>query len=139
MRTPWLRGAVLAALTLAAGACATVPPATISTHAEERDAVHEHDLARHERLDTFQALQRLRPHWLSSRGQSALVEPAREGVRVYLDGMPGGDVSFLRRIPVSTVGEIRFLDSRQATLRFGTGHASGALLVTTRHGFASSR
>jgi hypothetical protein len=37
-------------------------------------------------------------------------------------------------VPVRTVQEIRFLDSRMATLEFGTDHGLGAILVTTKRG-----
>jgi hypothetical protein len=39
----------------------------------------------------------------------------------------------LRLIQTSTVQEIRYVDGRAATLRWGTGHGAGAIVVTTRH------
>ena len=139
MNRSWLSGTVLAVLALGAAGCSTVPPQGPLSHPDDREVIHEEELLPHERLDAFQVVQRLKPRWLRPRGQQALTGSNREGVRVYLDGMLRGDVSALRRVPAHTVGEIRFLDSRQATLRFGTGHAEGAILVATRRGVDTGR
>lgn len=134
MQTSWLRGAAAAALALSFVACAGVHGVPAPTPSHDRSVLQEQDLRTVERLSAFEALRRLRPAWLSTRGQAALVAPERESVRVYLDDMPLGDVWSLKRIPVRTVGSIRHLDAHDATLVFGVGHAEGAILVTTRHG-----
>ena len=134
MRQSWLTGAVLATLIVSSTACASAHGVAAVEKTDQRNVLEERDLSPVQRLNAFDALRRLKPHWLSGRGQLALVGPERESVRVYLDGMPNGDLASLRRLPVSTVGRIQFLDSRTATLKFGTGHAEGAILVTTRHG-----
>jgi hypothetical protein len=41
-------------------------------------------------------------------------------------------VRALGDVNISRVREVRFLDSREATQRFGAGHRSGAILVSTR-------
>jgi hypothetical protein len=52
-------------------------------------------------------------------------------VQVYLDGSHLGDAAALRRVPASSIQEIRFLGASDATTRYGTGNAAGVLLVTT--------
>jgi hypothetical protein len=37
-------------------------------------------------------------------------------------------------LEANVIEEMRFLDKREATTRFGTDHAEGAILVTTRRG-----
>ena len=55
------------------------------------------------------------------------------GIRIYVDGARRGDsTSELRRIRVSDVDEMRFLSAREATMRFGTDHQEGAILVTLK-------
>ena len=38
----------------------------------------------------------------------------------------------LRNVPAEQVERIEFLSAADATMRYGTGHASGAILVTTK-------
>lgn len=84
--------------------------------------------------NVFEAVRRLRPSWLRYRGQSVLTGPDREGLRVYLNGAFFGDAQALGSLQVTDVGEVRFLDAREATLRFGTGHTVGAIMVATLKG-----
>lgn len=97
-----------------------------------RDVIVQEELAANSELSAFEVVRRLRPAWLRYRGQSVLSSPEREGLRVYLDGSFYGDADALGQLQARNLEEIRFLDSRQATLRFGTGHTVGAILVTTR-------
>jgi hypothetical protein len=43
-----------------------------------------------------------------------------------------GGAEALNRITAESVGEIRFVDSREAVLRWGADHGGGAILVSTR-------
>lgn len=76
-------------------------------------------------LDAYQAIQRLRPQWLRSRGSS---DP-----QVMSDGMrqPGG-LESLRQFRVADIQELRYMSSSDATNRFGTGFDGGAILITTK-------
>ena len=42
-------------------------------------------------------------------------------------------VEALRNINVDQVQEIRHLNSRDATMQYGTDHGAGAIMVTTKH------
>lgn len=77
----------------------------------------------------WDAVQRLRPHWLRSR---ATISSGETSPFVFLDGSRFGDLQALRTIPVADVEEMRFLDSRDATTRFGTGYSAGVIEVSTR-------
>jgi hypothetical protein len=52
-------------------------------------------------------------------------------MRIYVNGSFFGDADSLSSIQARNVREIRFLDARQATLRYGTDHTVGAIVVTT--------
>jgi len=41
-------------------------------------------------------------------------------------------VDNLRGIPAASIGEISFMNPRDATTRFGTGHAGGAIMVKSQ-------
>ena len=78
-------------------------------------------------LDVYQAITRLRPTWLrTSQGGHTPV--------VVLDGSPQtGGPDMLRSFRVADVTALAFMNASDATTRFGTGYAAGAILVTTRH------
>lgn len=96
-------------------------PSTVLTDAE---------ITRGGTRTAYEAIQRLRPWYLSlTRARGASGERA-----VYVDGIRLGGLETLRGIPASDVREVRSLDAREATLRFGTGHSAGAIVVVTRTG-----
>jgi len=76
-------------------------------------------------LDVFDAIQRLRPNWLRSRGGAS---PA-----VLLDGTrQGGGVDALRSFRASDMQQMDYMSASDATNRYGTGYGGGAILLTTR-------
>lgn len=123
----------LVVLSLWAGACAsTGDPAS----RPDRNVVTADQLQGMERLSLYEALQRVKPLWLrSARGADSFGAPqGRRGLRVYLNGSFYGGVADLQGIRAQNVEEVRYLDKRKATLRFGTDHSEGALLVSTLSG-----
>lgn len=100
----------------------------------DRNLITESELAGMEDLNVHQAIRRLKPVWLRYRGQAVFEGPDREGMRVYVDGHLFGNADTLAQLRIRDVKEIRYLDGRRATLRFGTDHTVGAILVTTRRG-----
>lgn len=57
---------------------------------------------------------------------------ASGGVVVYMDESRLGELATLGSIPATRVREIRYINSRDATTRWGTGHGSGVIQVITR-------
>jgi hypothetical protein len=100
-----------------------------------RDRISREMLAEAESLTAFQAVRRFRPMWLrSNRGQDSFTSQGRRGLRVYVDNVAAGGVRALHDLNSNVIQEMQFLDKRDATTRFGTDHAEGAILVTTRRG-----
>jgi hypothetical protein len=56
---------------------------------------------------------------------------ASEAPRVYLNGALIGDINTLRDMLVAETSRVEYLDTAQATYRFGAGNASGVILVTS--------
>jgi len=87
-----------------------------------------------------EVIERLRPNMLRTRGQmgrlagASAAEPgaSNSNIKVYLNGTQIGDISMLRSIQATSVKQVQFLSSSDATTRFGTGHDAGAILVTSR-------
>jgi hypothetical protein len=86
------------------------------------------ELAPMHHTDLFEAIRALRPTFLRSR------TPSPEGVVLVLDGMRISDVRFLHGVRVTDVVEVRRLSGPEATVRYGTGHGAGAVIVRTRGG-----
>lgn len=86
------------------------------------------DLARTSAQDVFRAVEIARPNWLRIRGTTSTTG-VPDRVQVYLGGSHYGDANALRQVTVTSVSEVRYLDGREATTRYGTGHGAGAILV----------
>ena len=95
-----------------------------------RDAITFEEIQRSSAGDAYELVQSLRPSWLRQRGRTSIVLPSP--IRVYLNGVLQGELDALRRISASTILRLEHLGASAATRRFGTGHASGAILVTTQ-------
>lgn len=127
-----VRAAVLVGIAWA-GACATAGAPASGDRGDDRDVLTRAQLEEVSYLNAYDAVQRLKPIWLrTERGQDSFITQGRRGLRVYVDGIPYGEKESLRTIQVQTIEEIRYLDKREATRRFGTDHSEGALLILTR-------
>lgn len=79
-------------------------------------------------VDAFEAVQRLRPGFLRSRGPTGA---GSGGVRVYIDGQPAGGLDMLRTVPVAVIGQIEYLSASEATVRWGARFRDGVIHVQT--------
>lgn len=82
----------------------------------------------------FDVVQRLRPEFLRTRGSLSVQNPQPPLPQVYVDGMYYGELRALHDIPADRVEEIRYINARDATTRWGTGHAGGVIAVKIRSG-----
>jgi hypothetical protein len=81
-----------------------------------------------------------RPRMLIARGVSTTLVARSggtaprmtRGIKVYVDGVPVGGVETLTSIPATAVQDVRWLSAVEATTRYGTGNANGAIIVRTR-------
>jgi hypothetical protein len=92
-------------------------PADLITEAEINASVYQNAL---------EAVQSLRPAMLRARSS------AGGQVVLYVDNVKMLDMTGLSTIPATRVREIRYINASDATTRWGTGHASGVILVTTK-------
>jgi hypothetical protein len=81
--------------------------------------------------NVYDALRRLRPLWLQARAGAASAVGPRGGAMavVYLAGVPHGTLQSLRTMNVDQVRRVEFINARDATTRFGTGHTGGVIMV----------
>jgi hypothetical protein len=79
--------------------------------------------------NAFDLVQSLRPAWLRNMATDRVNATQ---VVVYLDDTRLGGPEALRQIAAGSVTSVQRLDSRAAQFRFGSGHTSGAIVVSTR-------
>jgi hypothetical protein len=137
-----MRVRVVAALATAVSlGCATSGAGPSSSAASggsrSQDVIAEAEITSRAREATnaLQIIQTLRPQMLRSRGMSS-IDPRATGEetlpRVYVDEISYGNLSTLSNVNANQIKEIRFVNARDATTRWGTGHTGGVILVTTK-------
>lgn len=127
-----IRGAV-AFLILVGPFCACASGATPGAGARDQNLITAAEIAESRAQTALDLIQQLRPRWtVRSRGERTLTDSARDYPSVVVDGLPPREFNFLREIPREILVEIRFLDPREATLLYGTGHTQGIIRVTTK-------
>ncbi len=110
----------------------THSPHTASAHPRTGDIIRS-ELERSAYGSAYEAIERLRPSWLWERGSKTIQNSDPHPV-VYVDGMRRGGLSELYTISVDDVESISLISPADATTRWGTGHMSGVILVTTQRG-----
>ncbi|MFC1659975.1 hypothetical protein ACFL3S_00735 [Gemmatimonadota bacterium] len=99
-----------------------------------RNLITADELEAYQQLSAFDAIQQLRPRWLMADRAVNVSGSGHQYPKVVLDGIPQGELDALRMISVPHILEIRFLNSADATTRYGTGYVAGAIEVKTRGG-----
>ncbi len=125
--------AIVVAATMVA--CASSGAGSAGTRVRHSpNVITAEELATVDVANAYQAVQRLRPQFLTaSRGpteRGGAAGATDGGIQVYLDDTHAGDVRALTQIPVSGIKEIRFLTAIEATQRYGTGNSAGAIVVS---------
>ena len=84
--------------------------------------------------NALEVVQKLRPQLLLGRGSTNPNDKLGETTqpKAYLDNVPIGEVANLRNVPAMQIKEIRYINGRDATTRWGTGHIGGVILVITK-------
>ncbi len=134
----WRRATLVSACVAVVGGCASAAPGTGSSTPLEASAPSEGSL---EVLtgdeiratgagNVWEAVRRLRPLWLSAQPRAAsLVSPRPAGPVLYVAGVPQGSLQALQSMSVDQVRRVEFINARDATTRYGTGHTGGVIMV----------
>ncbi|MGH7522500.1 MAG: hypothetical protein ACREMI_14585 [Gemmatimonadales bacterium] len=91
----------------------------------DREMLTTEELNQRSFYSAYEAVDALRPLWLSRPGLGSEVQ-------VYVDDNRMGGVAALRSVRTLSIAFIKHLDGIQATARYGRGHDAGAILITTR-------
>ena len=76
----------------------------------------------------YDAVERLRPNWLSAHGLSTFDLRASEFAVVFVNGERSGGLDSLRGIPAYQVADMRYYDVTEAGARFGIKGGSGGVI-----------
>jgi hypothetical protein len=129
MRT--LTRATLALAWLAAAACAR--PAVESAGAPgSRTVLTQQQLSATNARNLYEAIEKLRPDWLTSRGPTSVTDDSPSVASVYINGTMIGKADALRDFAILDVTEVRYWDVGQASARFGMGHPRGVIELSRR-------
>lgn len=131
-----MRRALLCAFGMALIACGgggggAAQPSTVSRPIRgPADLISEAEIKASGFQTALEVVQNLRPAMMRPRGTSP--EVGTVAIVLFVDDTRMGDVSTMSSIPADRVKEIRYINSRDATTRWGTGFASGVIQVTTK-------
>jgi hypothetical protein len=131
------RTVLAASFTLLAVACASSPSGGAASQRStraSRDVIGREELSQSTASNALDAIRQLRPQFLQGRGAVTLGmgSATSNEPTVYLDEQRLGGLRELSAITISDVDEIRYLSASDATQRFGTGNASGAIVIKRR-------
>lgn len=125
----------LAAVALGLMFAACGPSNSAGTQRSQSEAITAEEIVEYDIIsNAYEAVRRLRPMWLRTRGAQSVTDPSPPAVPVYVDGVIryGGTENALRAIPALSVRSIQRLTAQQAQNRFGRGHTRGAFVVELR-------
>src|SRR5688500_6350323 len=126
-----MRRALLCAFGLALIACGgggASQPSTVSRPIRgPADVISEAEIKASGFQTALEVVQNLRPAMTRPRGTSP--QTGTVPIALFVDDTRMGDVSAMANIPADRVKEIRYINSRDATTRWGTGFGSGVIQV----------
>jgi hypothetical protein len=121
---------MVAAVLLLAG-CAKAGTRAAS-EAGRGSVLTQEQLAATNSQNLYDAIQKLRPDWLTSRGPVSATDPTPAVASVYMNGTMLGKIEYLREMRLLDVTEVRYWDAGRASARFGMGHPRGVIELSRR-------
>ena len=119
--------ALLAAVGLAVSACGL--PAAGTASGARGDVITSEQMVAVNAQTAYDAVQKLRPNWFSTRGPSAITNAEPDVASVFLGGNQIGDIEALRNLRPENIAELRYYEASEAGARFGMGHSRGVIDV----------
>jgi hypothetical protein len=124
---------VLAALTLTG--CASSGSSTKGARSSSsRDSLLQEEILEVKAANLYEAVQRLRPRWLTIRTGGQSIRPTQTSILVYEGSVRLGDVEVLKTLPPESVLSIRYMTGTDATTSLiGTADqwVAGVIILTS--------
>lgn len=112
-------------------ACASAGTKT-GTERQSRSVLTQAQLAATNYQNLYEAIEKLRPDWLTSRGPVSVTDVTPSVPSVFMNGTLLGKSDVLRGMGVTDVTEVRYWEAGPASARFGMGHPRGVIEITRR-------
>src|SRR5262245_53243414 len=80
----------------------------------------------------YDAIVKLRPSWLTSRGPTSVTDATPTSVSVFVGGSLLGKAEALKEVRTLDVSEVKYWDAASASARFGMGHPRGVIEITRK-------
>src|SRR3981081_3922251 len=122
-----MRFTLLAGL-VAAVAVSCAPPST-ERSSHDSNIITGAELVATQATNAFDAVRRLRPNFLNSRGRTTISGSDTGYPKVYLDRVYFGDINSLKNLSLNGIREIHYYNGPDASGRFGLDNVSGAIEV----------
>lgn len=130
MRKTWMCSMVMLAMACGGGGGGASQPSTASRPVRgPADLITEAEINASVYQNALEIVQNLRPNMMRPRGSTA---QGPVPVVLFVDDVRMTDLNGLATIPAGRVKEIRYINGRDATTRWGTDVGSGVILVTTK-------
>jgi hypothetical protein len=121
-----LVSAALAAVCSVAGCAHAAQGGTARSYGPQ---LTQAELAEANSDNLYDAIAKLRPEWLTSRGPTSVTDGTPSMADVYMNGTLLGKADYLRGVRLLDVSDIRYWDAGQASARFGMGHPRGVIEI----------
>ena len=122
--------AIAAAALLTLGGCS---PKSARVAPQDRNLITADEIAKSNATNAYEAVERLRPAFLRTRGSQSLQNQEPPTPMVYVDGMRYGTLQTLASVPTIGIVTIQYLNAIEATQRYGFGNEGGAIMIVTKH------
>lgn len=101
-----------------------------------RSVLTGEEIANTHETSLYNAIQRVRPDWLRTRGSTSISAGSRgntdpDAVNVYQDLQKLGTVDVLKSMSLTQATSLRYYSASEAQLRFGTGNPNGVIQIIT--------
>lgn len=128
-----IRGVVLAVIVMSGAVLGCVRRGASVPASGGHDLITQEELERFPALTLYEAVLRLRPHFLRNRTITAQGKSATRPMMLYVDGDKMDSVDDLRRLSPSDVQQVRFYEPQLANTYFARyNNAGGAIAVTLK-------
>jgi len=122
---------LLTLTTTGAAACASATQQAQSDRTSRNQLTRE-QLAAANSTNLYDAIAKIRPEWLSSRGPTSVTNSTPTSVDIFMNGSMLGNADFLKQLGILDVSEVRYWDAASASARFGMGHPRGVIELTRK-------
>jgi hypothetical protein len=104
--------------------------ATRSSSGGDASRLTQDQLAATNSGTVYDAVEKLRPEWLTSRGPTSITNPTPTVASVFMNGQLLGKIDYLREVRVIDVSEVRYWPAGPAAAKYGMGHPRGVIELT---------